>query len=647
MSQDHILNKFIKFLENEEKEYLLELDEQFRLFPNQTVRIYKQRNEFLERNKKLKENFTKGYCFGFSLTHAAMDYVGKLDWWEEVLIHIEDWDERPGSLNAEVTLPNTAVTKNNRKPRLKEIITRALNYIVTSQSTETDYFFPDINQLNILKPEGYEAIKPASKTTAQPESKIKRSFFEILDEEEKHDSKIKTIMSRQVMAGNLTKSQLMKDLADDLPEKAVVLVHNEKHTIRIARKGTNWMIYDPNYLHKRATIHKMEGKSNCIDEIFKILTSSISIEVASFDDENTSIHFSEYVNRLKILDASLLAGLGFHQMTRYSPEALLALVKRVDDSSEGKALLLAITQALTEKNSDGWTGLQMMAHYSPDALLALVKRVDDSSEGKALLLAITQALTEKNSDGWTGLQMMARFSPEALLALVKRVDDSSEGKALLLAITQALTEKNSQGWTGLQVMARFSPEALLALVKRVGDSSEGKALLLAITQALTEKKSDGWTGLQMMEHFSPEALLALVKRADDSSEGKALLLAITLALTEKNSDGWTGLQMMAHYSPDALLALVKRVDDSSEGKALLLAITQALTEKNSDGWTGLQMMARFSPAALPVLGIRVICSSNRYTMFASAVTVGIAVIGIAHVAALTPLSTYLAINKSN
>jgi hypothetical protein len=172
--------------------------------------------------------------------------------------------------------------------------------VVASQG-EDKSFFPELNQLRMLKPDGYVAIKPASKTdSTQPASNIKRSFFEMLEPELKEP--YSTIKSRQKIAGFLSKEQLIKDL-DQIPEESIVLVWGANHVIRIARKGEKWLVYDPNYDHTQlTTMHKIFSKEDCVDEILNRLTNQITLEVASFD-ENVVIDFPEYKKILETCPA--------------------------------------------------------------------------------------------------------------------------------------------------------------------------------------------------------------------------------------------------------------------------------------------------------------------------------------------------------
>ena len=89
-----------------------------------------------------------GHCFGLSVIHGAMDHIKKMNWWEEALVTIANWDGTAAALDHEVKLQGAEEnaywqTKKEReknknldksKVKLKYIFERVLYYILSHQA---------------------------------------------------------------------------------------------------------------------------------------------------------------------------------------------------------------------------------------------------------------------------------------------------------------------------------------------------------------------------------------------------------------------------------------------------------------------------------------------------------------------------------
>ena len=120
MSQDLIKEKFIKYLDLIEPELIKALESEF---SHPAQRIADLKNYLNE----VREYLEKGYCFGFSVVHGAMDSVGKINWWEEVLVNIANWDETPEQLDQSVLLSDS--DENARWQTCKNTKENVNNYL--------------------------------------------------------------------------------------------------------------------------------------------------------------------------------------------------------------------------------------------------------------------------------------------------------------------------------------------------------------------------------------------------------------------------------------------------------------------------------------------------------------------------------------
>ena len=416
--------------------------------------------------------------------------------------------------NSKTATLATVKSNNLLLPTLRDIFARALNYIVVSHAVDVSHYHPNMDQLNILQPDAH--------VIDERTLKIKRSYFEMVDETAKEkDSRVKTIEKRKIIAGTFTTEQLLKDLDDNLSSKSLLLIHGLGHTIRICRKGTDWMVYDPNYDHtKLTTIHKIGTKSECIAEVFRILGNSIAIEAGLFN-EHTYLNFPEHTRLLNESPASLLKGHGLWIMAKHSPEILTAILKKgYASEEERKNMILTLTEAMTQKRkSNNWTALHMITHKAPEAFTEIMKLMDTSVEGRKLFASMTQVAAEINSHGYTPLHTLGRYSPEVMIRLLELIDESAEGKALQAALIQALQSKDKKNKTLLRLLTNTN--VFLKYMQAAIKANQGLQLLLdAILVVANDDNASYWHILFPHVKDSVTTLFAdqLIKQSLDISK---------------------------------------------------------------------------------------------------------------------------------
>ncbi len=423
MTQTIVKQKMIKYLEEDARVHLELLEKQSQAAQTQKQKqvIEEQKKEFIATNNELREALKEGQCFGLAVVHGGMDMVGYLSWWENALVHIANWDEKTASLDDAIKLANSPEDNEN----LRSIFNRAVNYIVPSHASDQSYF-PNMSQKNILKPDGYVVTAPTSKLFPIPEE-IKRSYFEIMGPDEKETTQ--TIQKRKIIAGNLAKEHLVEDLKN-ISNDVMILVHVANHTIRLYRDGENWVVYDSNYDHtKLSTIHReYENLSSAIDEVFRIMGPSITIEAVSLN-EKAVIDFPEYDNYLKRSPINLVKNLGLNVIASTTPEVLPKLFSQINDTQEGQALLRAIIEALGQKGDYNANALQRIAQNAPAALHELFKHINGSLLGQSLLNTVFEVLAQDIA----GITLMTILGSAdvAFQELINRMDTPSNSRTHL------------------------------------------------------------------------------------------------------------------------------------------------------------------------------------------------------------------------
>lgn len=597
MTQSIILKKFQKYLKLIKEDYLAELEREKQQLPRKAEPLAKQQEEFKKHIDDLIKKLDTGHCFGFSLVCAAMAEMGKLSWWQAVLLDIAHWDEKRESLSKTVNLGETETTSSSPTAR-KIHFERALHYIALSHASKiAASYYPKITQTNILQPDSHviEQLQPIG--SGKFSLQIKRSFFEVLDEEAKYAAdKIRTFKKTIVIAGTFTLAQLQNDLSDDFPENAVVLVDGICHTINIMRRGKNWIVYDPNYDHtKLAKMFFTGTKDACIKEILNILGNSFCIQVALYH-EHTAVTFPEYEKLLAENSLLLLEKYGLWVMAKRTPEKLVAIFKKHSTSSqEREAFLKLLADSFTLKNTvDNWTALHFLADI-PDALTEILRLIDNSSVGLYLAHNIIKLLVQTNSCNETPLFKLAYHSPDAFPIILDLVDKIAAGENLRAAILTSLCQPSNQGFTAFRFIGNKNHQLLLRAMRTAIKAEHGLQTFLSALQL--QSKSDNkchWALCFDGPRDDINAVLSeeLIRqpldlnRLSGSAEENAILRAAFLKVKrQKLFDGETPMTNLALY--------IKFQLERSDG---LDTVLRDLSEKYVNNKTGWQIICDTMPA---------------------------------------------------
>lgn len=625
MTQKIILDKFIRYLDITSSQDIAQLKEQKLDHVDQYIR---EQEDFIQ---KFKVKLEAGHCFGLSVCHGAMDHIGKLNWWEHVLVELNNWNELNDSLDTEIIIPDSTDNKPTTRRKLFEL---AIDYIVSSQAERDaiEEFIPEsTDQESILKPD--------SRITDlyKDQDEQKQLYFEIIDD----NDEIKTIKKHKVIAGYFTVENLESILSEENFKDTICLINSGDHSIRLKYAGDNqWVLYDPNYSHQSVkSMHFKGNKHNVLNEAFRRLkTHSISIEFATFNPE-ANLDFPAYDEIIQNSPENLLRKEGLHFLAESKPELLPKLFQLANDDKKGLKVRAEIFKSLTEYDAKS-TGLHFIIHNSPKSLPALFKLADDSEQGLKLRSAIAKGLTGKLSKNRTGLQIMAITAPAHFPLLFNLIDKTTEGLEIRNAIVKALTEKSKEGDSGMNYLARFAPHSLIfILFKMAIELSKKEEILTAFTKEISEKntnKEHGWMEMIIKDGLLPR----LLQLADNNTEAR---LALAEMLIEKPKYHTNGLHAIALHSqgdfqkmlgfaeqyPEMMSAIIKGIsvefanrnntwmsfiaqsksltrllqiaDQTPKGLELRSVIARLLTHKTSDNRTGLNWVADFSPESLPQL----------------------------------------------
>jgi hypothetical protein len=512
--------------------------------------------------KKLKASLNEGHCFGFSISHATMNYLGKLSWWESALNELTKWDGEAATLEQPTALPQQDTSDNPRsQPTLRNLLERVLNYVVWSQTDLVSDEF-DLNGRNFRT-----FLDPRAHISKDKDGQIiKKSFFELTDAQ----GDIKTIKKHKVIGGYF-KDQLANILNQDcFTTDKIAIISSHDHALHISydEKAQLWMLYDPNYKHnKLGLVHRtFSDKELLVNEIHKCLgTHAIKIEVASFN-ENDNLDFAVFDELLEKQPLSLLKGRGMQVIAKIPAIAVSICERAVSDSS----LRLGLKERLQDY-------MNLLISYSPPALFQLLKFPASEDVDSQFLSEIKSAVKKF-------FVLMSENSSETISKLFDMAHDDLEMRQLVI---DAMKKKTTKGGANLSLFVeQYSPELLNKLcILAEGD----QAILQVMARGLTEQDSEKRIKLHVIAQSCPEAFLKICELANQQDEIEEVVRA---ALQNDDARKNSIIHAVAQFNPTILPKMLALFEKNNW---IQVDFLQALARKNSEGETGLQKMVMCSP----------------------------------------------------
>lgn len=646
MSQKIILGKFVAYLEIACAENIAELNAQKQALTDpQAIDAF---NQFISEQEKFiqdyKAGFKAGHCFGFSVSHGAMDYIGKLNWWEHALTELNNWNGLIDSLDEEIIIPDSTDNKPTTRRKLFDL---ALSFIVHIQAVPRDgvavqeFLLNKINQSDI-----FQSFS---------------SHLEVID----NNNEVQTIKSSEKISGYFTEENLKSVMMEENFNNAMCIIGSSEHAMRLKYMGDNqWMLYDPNYSHETIkSMHLIGDKDVVVNAIFRRLkTHAIGMTFASFDYEK-KFDLSAYNNIMKNSPESLLMKQGLQRLIEYKPVNSIQLfqmayngnkkIEKViinslaehDVESRGfhyiankfsiflstlfkwadknESLQLAIAKGLVAKPlnkssvlmdaiiiNEFFKKLLQRAESKKDLEIIsviekiVVERPDvaiHSSNNFHTLLelaekyaSIRSAIAKSFSIELTGKYTWVSYmvGSNSLSKLLDLADDTDQGLALRSAIADILLQKSQDGRTGMDVIANAEPSSLLRIFK-IADDRIQSAIAQCLTEALVDKNYT-WFSFLSINKLLP----ILFQMAENNSEMKSVLAHIII---QKNNNRGSGIQFLMQYSLDDLPDLLSLIDDSPQGKELQSAIATSLANQNRDNQTGLDYVIQRSSKSIKLI----------------------------------------------
>jgi hypothetical protein len=470
---------------------------------NQKPKLAAQRAQFVE---LLKKDLTgHGFCFGFSVCHAAMDAIGKLDWWEAALMAVANWDGKQDPQQTFYVLPGS---RTNKPVTLASIMKRVLNYVVQNHASSSDksyqnFKLQDTKQAVFLKEQTLiDEKKSFNSKSSVSKNETPTHYFEILDEK----NQVKTIQHKIRLTGYMSDKQLNKFLDAKMIEGNLVMASSLGHTVRLGFKNNKWFIYNPNDPHnlKKSLDEKKEEsphiykefdtKEEMILALTKKMGNTLDLEFATLDPKRELL-FPEYEKLLQSKDASkLFLEDGLVMIGRYAPEYFESILEMATDAPEDIAS--GFIQRGHGVYSPGLHHIMKLDNDSPP-IKHFERLIQIASESKEFPGQIALSISDIDEKQQSGLHMTLLYHPELLPILLKAAEKSNEWPRQAADALQNEDKHNLN--TGLHMLAKYAPAAIVVrVIEASGKSKHGARSLLS---ALCAVNKAGKTGRHALHKF--------------------------------------------------------------------------------------------------------------------------------------------------
>ncbi|APS84731.1 hypothetical protein AVM71_16660 (plasmid) [Piscirickettsia salmonis] len=351
-----------------------------------------------------------GLCHGFSYVHAAMAAIDKLDWWQDSLRVISEWDDDLDSLDKKVNLKG-----QDESISLGQIFERITSYILFN-------FNPGL----LLKGSNGKNL----------EQKDTVDVFEVIDP---ISGKILTINkdNHRIVAGELSNKDLKHLLnLKNLKSNMCILSSND-HTCSLRCDNGQYYFYDPNFTEGEKRFNSIK---DLIPDLRESLSKSFLITLIDIRGENNLglEAFSKFKLKLRHLKKS-----GFKQLVHEAPN-LASQALSLATTAKQRSILISILCDSHKINC--FNGLENLAMYAPHLVNQALKLGITNKDKLKLFSALCHA---ENQEKWNGLQILAIYTPQSInQTLDLAVTNKAKSKLI-----SALCHVDNCGYSGLQILA--------------------------------------------------------------------------------------------------------------------------------------------------------------------------------------------------
>ncbi|MGJ3502164.1 hypothetical protein, partial [Piscirickettsia salmonis] len=487
-----------------------------------------------------------GLCHGFSYVHAAMAAIDKLDWWQDSLRVISEWDENLDSLDKKVNIKG-----QDESITLGQIFERITSYILFNFNP--GLFLKGANG----KPLGQEKIV---------------DVFEVIDP---ISGKFLTINkdNHKIVAGELNNKDLKYLLNFKNLKNNMCILSSNDHTCSLRCDNNQYYFYDPNFTEGEKRFNSIK---ELIPELRECLSRTFLITLIDIKKENNLglEAFSKFKLKLRHLKKS-----GFQQLVQKAPNLASQALSLATTARQRSILISILCYCHIENHLNG---LESLAIYAPHLVNQALNLAITNKDKLKLASALCHA---ENEEKWNGLQILAIYAPQ----LINQALDLATTNKAKSKLISALCHVDNHGHTGLQILAMKSPNSVSKAIALAINKKDRLRLISALYQV--DKK--GMNGFEALINYAPNSIQSVLDLAVTDKE-KTRLVSL---LCQVDSQGQIGLQKLSTHAPASVsqaLALAVTNEDRSK---LILSICKV----DEQGQSEFEKLVRNAPDSVPYI----------------------------------------------
>lgn len=381
-------------------------------------------------NHELATYLTKhGFCFGFTVCNARMEFSKRLTQWDKFLDVIAQWDGSIEKLNDRYQL-----SPKEKSISLKEIFEDVLKNILSCYVTDPNY------------------------KTINPSQFIPKNVLSKENDQDTHLAFTKPIKKMFSAGGNLTYLQLNKILDETAISNNLCMLSSPSHVIRISYNAATrqWITYNSNYsiTEKRKFFDTKAALFNEIKKIFNRYLDNerinIGIHIASFEHQDKALDrlTHEFSQIVKLNPVSLLQQDGVYMMIKHDAESFLRIINRLPCYTEAQQLQIIklISDSLGDTTHKLITVMHSIALYDTNCFIAIINlaiKEQQISGNNLLIKAIAQHIQHAGPNGlYIPLHYVAKTNPTLLTSLLAQLKNENVAANVLNKIMNQKNQEN-------------------------------------------------------------------------------------------------------------------------------------------------------------------------------------------------------------
>jgi hypothetical protein len=548
----------------------------------------------------IQEFSSHGFCFGFALSYAIMNCLGKLALWRAKLVAVYSWDGKPSTLKSNYELPG------GKKIALEDIFEELIQAVTFYHADNAVYDFLTTDDSWSKWHYRYAHSVPSIDFKSLWQSNILgvgAAYFEVANCE----GQLEHIQADARIEGQFSLEALIYVLEPKIFKDCICLVSSEKHAVSVVYNEPFWQVYDANYSHDSVvTLDKLFiGKEEVAKEVISILGNKLTIKLASlkqmpqlkewaksFETFKQGVYnqLLQFIFQLQVYD-DVVGLTALENLACYFPDRLETFFLLAEKNERIANLVYDLVDFMLQRPN---TFLSLLNVYEKtktvwfEPFLSIAQTTN--AKGLTNFLGEIKKSTSEaflyqillhNLEDMTLFQWSRFFDKRNFSAILAIIANAPEGHSWLGS--QLLRRKPETGEVGFQIFWENSGKqhfpTFLAIIEKSNCQVAVAYLVAALKSNIKKSDQSLLEYLLSDSNFSESYLRLLLKIISKSKDQSTLFFKW---LTSPNRKGWIPLQSIFDNNPDYLIPFLEEAEKNYNTANF---IVPALGKPSPNGWS--------------------------------------------------------------